>query len=67
MHALKHITPIQSDPAISPTPHDQPTHTPLTQTYTTQIVMPRISFVGHLSGLLVGILQAYGFFGFLCK
>ncbi len=27
--------------------------------------MPRISFVGHLAGLLIGILQAYGCLGFL--
>ncbi len=30
-----------------------------------QLVMPHISFVGHLSGLLVGILQAYGCLGVL--
>lgn len=30
-----------------------------------QIMMPHISFIGHLSGLLIGIVQAYGGLNFL--
>jgi hypothetical protein len=30
-----------------------------------QIMMPSISFLGHLSGLLVGVLQCYGVLNWL--
>jgi hypothetical protein len=30
-----------------------------------QLLLPRISFVGHLSGLLIGVLQSYGCLAFL--